>query len=86
MSDVRPLEVLGITEDGELAFRFGDGDVIELNESDLGVLAAEYHRDYLPLWPTRECRDCATDAVCVIEGRDVCEGHALGYGMAEEAS
>lgn len=82
----QPLEVLGITTHGEIAYRFGNGDTFTLTADDLGVLAREIQRDTLPLWPTVACRFCGTDSVAVIDGDGYCRGHEAGYGMAEEAS
>ena len=79
----RPLEILGITQDGEIAFRFGDGETLTLGEDDLTQLTAAITRTYLPLWPTSPCRDCGADSVATIEGADYCEGHAMGWTIRE---
>ena len=85
----RPLTILGITTDGELAFHFGDTldtEPLTLGEADLIELLGAIQRDYLPLWPTSPCAVCERDSVVTIEGADFCEGHAMSYGMAEDES
>lgn len=79
---VRPLEILGMTSAGEIAFRFGDRPEITLNESDLTELLKAISRDYLPLWPKSSCA-CGNDAVATIDGRDVCEGCAMSHRVRE---
>ena len=80
----RPLEILGITPDGELAFRFGDAEELTLGESDLIELMSAIQRDYLPLWPVEPCRVCGENAVAVVYGDALCEGHALSVAARED--
>jgi len=82
----RPMEILGMTQDGEIAFRFGDSEPLTLGEADLIELTNAISRDYLPMWPTSPCRECGVDAVATIEGSDYCEGHALGWTIREMES
>lgn len=81
----RPLTILGITNDMEIAFRFGDAEVLTLGESDLAELTKAIQADYLPLWPQVECHwdGCTNDSVATIEGRDTCEPHAWSWTQAE---
>jgi hypothetical protein len=80
------LEILGITDEGRIAYRFdpGDTEAMELSESEVDELARAFGRGFLPLWPWRACRVCGTAAVAVIEDDDLCEGHAMGFGLRED--
>ena len=84
-----PLTLQGATIDGCIAFNWtrDDGtetDVVTLDETSLTLLLAAFTGPTLPLYPRETCTHCETDAVCVIEGRPHCEGHAMGFGAAED--
>lgn len=85
------LTIAGATIDGCIAFNWTleDGtetDVVTLDESDLNLLLTALTGPTLPLYPRESCTHCETDAVCVIDGRPHCEGHAMGYGAAEDGA
>jgi len=82
------MEILGLTSDMEIAFRFGDSEVLTLGESDLIELTKAIQGDYLPLFPRSECHHdgCTNDSVATIEGRDTCEPHAWSWTQAEMES
>lgn len=87
----RPLTILGMDASNEIVYTFHPdepGKELTLGESDLIELMNAIQADYLPLWPTSPCHHdgCGTNAIGAIEGRDVCEGHALSWTLAESES
>lgn len=87
MSDFDTFTILGVTDDGEVAWTWSDEDhAITANESELDMLQRYLQSDRPVLWPTRPCRWCETNAVVEIEGRPHCNGHAMAHGMAEDES
>lgn len=79
-------QILGVTEDGEVAWTWSDEDhAITADESELDMLQRYLQSDAPVLWPTRPCR-CGADAVVAIEGHYACNGCAMAYGRAEDES